>query len=357
MSKVFISYRRDDAAGYAQAIYGRLERHLRRDQIFMDVDTIEPGVDFVTRIKQAVSESDVVIALIGKRWMGELENAPPRIQDPHDFVHLEIATALSRDIRVIPVLVDNASMPRPDGLPSALQPLVRRHALELSNTRFRFDLERVSQAVQKELVPPRIPEPIKRWRPWIWYGSLSVAVIVLSIAASLWFKDGEDKQTATKKVNEGLQVAKLDAEKEEITARVEELRKEIAQVKADNERLQKEKENLQSKIQKFPVEQPLAKSQPRESEPAQTQAERRQQEEELQRKRAELKRKVTQAKVDLESADDQLKQLKEFRSQQSRPSKELDDEIKRLENSLNQLKKNTAALEAFTLFVRVKKPE
>src|SRR5262245_51704291 len=179
MSKVFISYRREDAAGYAQAIYGRLERHLRRDQIFMDVDTIEPGVDFVTRIERAVSESDVVIALIGQRWMGDLENGPPRIQDPHDFVHLEIATALLQSITVIPVLVDNANMPSPDKLPPPLQPLVRRHALELSNTRFRFDLERISQAARKALVPRSLSEHFKRRWPWIWYGSLSVALTVL----------------------------------------------------------------------------------------------------------------------------------------------------------------------------------
>ena len=75
MSKVFISYRREDAAGFAQAIFGQLERHLRRDQIFMDVDTVEPGVDFVNRIEEAIGESDVVIALIGKRWMGEREGS------------------------------------------------------------------------------------------------------------------------------------------------------------------------------------------------------------------------------------------------------------------------------------------
>src|SRR5262245_43279735 len=138
MSRVFISYRREDAAGYAQAIYSQLERQLRRDQIFMDVDTIEPGVDFVTRIEQAISECDVVIALIGNRWRGERENALARIHDPQDFIHLEISAALSRDIRIIPVLVDGARMPSPDELPPSLHQLVRRHALELSNTRFRF---------------------------------------------------------------------------------------------------------------------------------------------------------------------------------------------------------------------------
>jgi TIR domain len=200
VSKVFISYRREDAAGYAQAIYGQLEHHLPRDQIFMDVDTVEPGIDFVSRIVQGVSESDVLIALIGKRWKGERENAAPRIHDPEDFVHLEIVAALSRDIRVIPVLVDGASMPRLEELPLSLQPLVRRHALELSNTRFRFDLERVSQAVQRALVPPSIPKPISwRRRSWI-YASLSIFLITLAIVAGLWIRDSLDQEQGKREV-------------------------------------------------------------------------------------------------------------------------------------------------------------
>ncbi|MDH3444450.1 MAG: SUMF1/EgtB/PvdO family nonheme iron enzyme [Deltaproteobacteria bacterium] len=203
MPKVFISYRREDAAGYAQAIYGELERHLGRDQIFMDVDTVEAGVDFVTRIEQAVSECDVVIALIGNRWMGEREDGPPRIHDPQDFVHLEIAIALSRDIRVIPVLVDGASMPAKDGLPPSLQQLIRRNALELSNTRFRFDLGRVSQAVHQTLVPPSVPKPVNwRWRPWMRFGSLAIFLVTLGIAAGVWFKDGEEQPIAKKQVED-----------------------------------------------------------------------------------------------------------------------------------------------------------
>jgi hypothetical protein len=195
MSKVFISYRREDAAGYAQAIYTQLERQLPRDHIFMDVDTIDGGVDFVTRIEQAISESHVVIALIGKRWMGRRDNTPPRIYDPQDFVRLEIEAALSRDIRVIPVLVDGANMPSIDELPPSLQPILRRHALELSNTRFRFDLERVSQTVQKALGSPNEHRRIKwHWRPWMWYGGLSFMFITLGIAATLWIKGTEEKQ-------------------------------------------------------------------------------------------------------------------------------------------------------------------
>jgi hypothetical protein len=145
----------------------------------------EPGVDFVTRIEEAVGESDVVIALIGKRWIGEREKAPPRIHDPQDFVHLEISAALARDIKVIPILVDGASMPNKDQLPRTLQPLVRRNALELSNTRLRFDLERVSQAVQKALVPQTKTKSVE-WRWWsrAWYGILSVVAIVLGTYAT-----------------------------------------------------------------------------------------------------------------------------------------------------------------------------
>jgi formylglycine-generating enzyme required for sulfatase activity len=196
MPNVFISYRREDASGYAQAVYGQLERFLRRDQIFMDVDTIPPGVDFVSNIEQAVAECDVLIALIGKRWMGERENGPPRIHDPEDFVHLEIAAALARDIRVIPVLVDGASMPSKDQLPRTLQPLVRRNALELSNTRFRYDLDRVSEAVRKTIVPARVTiKADKQWPRKMWPGGLPTLLIVLGIVVGLWFKWGEDKQT------------------------------------------------------------------------------------------------------------------------------------------------------------------
>jgi hypothetical protein len=188
MSKVFISYRREDAAGYAQAIFGHLERHLRRDQIFMDVDTLEPGIDFIARIQQAITESDVVIAVIGKRWMGERSNAPARIHDPHDFVHLEIATALSRDIKVIPVLVDGASMPNQEQLPRTLQAFAHRNALELSNTRFRFDLERIAQAVRKTLTPARRKPAEWRFRPSLLYGGASLLLIAVLIVINVWLK-------------------------------------------------------------------------------------------------------------------------------------------------------------------------
>lgn len=117
----------------------------------MDVDTVEPGVDFVRVIEEAVGECDVLLALIGKRWANVGGGATSRLDDPEDFVRLEISTALARDIRVIPLLVDGMTMPSVETLPISLRPLSRRNAIEISNTRFTFDVERVITTVRKIL--------------------------------------------------------------------------------------------------------------------------------------------------------------------------------------------------------------
>jgi hypothetical protein len=118
VSKIFISYRRDDSAGYAGRLYDRLAEHFGKDSIFMDIDTIPPGVDFVEHIEGAVGECAALIALIGKRWLTiEDDQGKRRISNPHDFVRIEVAAALDRNIRVIPALVGRAAMPRADQLP------------------------------------------------------------------------------------------------------------------------------------------------------------------------------------------------------------------------------------------------
>src|SRR5262249_25537873 len=136
MSKIFISYRRDDSSGYAHAIYRELARHFSKDRLFMDVDTVEPGVDFVHVIEEMVSECDVLVALIGRRWVGTKPDGTSRLDNAKDYVRLEVSTALARDVRVIPVLVDGMTMPNEEILPIPVQPITRRNAIELSNTRF-----------------------------------------------------------------------------------------------------------------------------------------------------------------------------------------------------------------------------
>lgn len=133
MNGIFISYRRDDAAGYAGRLYDRLAAHFGTDRVFMDVQGIEPGVDFVEAIERALRSCEILIVLIGKDWLAADSAGRRRLDDPTDFVRLETVTALNRGIRVVPVLVEGTAMPRADQLPADLLPLVRRQAVELSH--------------------------------------------------------------------------------------------------------------------------------------------------------------------------------------------------------------------------------
>jgi hypothetical protein len=140
-SKIFISYRRDDAAPWAGRIHERLSRHFGRHELFMDVDNIPPGFDFVKILDQQVGQCDVLLAIIGKDWLTANERGERRLDDPKDFVRIELESALNRDVRVIPVLVDGASMPREQDLPPSLHSLVRRQAWPLSHARFGSELD------------------------------------------------------------------------------------------------------------------------------------------------------------------------------------------------------------------------
>src|SRR6476620_2151295 len=139
--QIFISYRRDDASYPAGRLYDRLSAHFLQNQVFIDVDNLEPGADFVEAIEASVSSCDALIAVIGKRWLiSSNEDGKRRLDSPDDFVRLEIATALKRNIRVIPVLVDSATMPQSSDLPDDLKLLVRRNAVEVTHSRFNADL-------------------------------------------------------------------------------------------------------------------------------------------------------------------------------------------------------------------------
>ena len=111
--KIFINYRRDDLIGMAGRLHDRLAQTFGRDKLFMDVDHIPVGEDFVTHLNNQVAECDVVLVVIGPGWLRAKDKAGQRrLQQPDDFVAIEIAAALARNIRVIPVLVDGARMRR-----------------------------------------------------------------------------------------------------------------------------------------------------------------------------------------------------------------------------------------------------
>jgi len=157
--RIFISYRREETAYPAGWLFDRLSDRFGNRQIFKDIDSIEPGDDFVDRITSAVGSCDVLLALIGDEWLTVVDGTGQRRLDDHnDFVRLEIEAALSRDVRVIPLLVDGARMPGTDELPPSLHGLVRRQALELSPSRFTLDLDRLVRVLDRTVAAGPAPD-------------------------------------------------------------------------------------------------------------------------------------------------------------------------------------------------------
>ena len=152
MSKIFISYRRDDSSGTAGRLYDRLEARFGAEQVFIDVDTIEPGVDFVEAVQRAIAGCEVMLLVIGRHWVDACyRDGRRRLDDPSDTVRVEIETALASNVRIIPVLVGNAVMPNRDLLPETLSPLARINGLEIAHQRFREDVDMLSELLQRLL--------------------------------------------------------------------------------------------------------------------------------------------------------------------------------------------------------------
>jgi glycerophosphoryl diester phosphodiesterase len=149
--RVFISYRRQETAWPARQLHDVLAAELGADRIFKDVDDIEPGDDFVEQIQSAVGSCQVLLALIGPQWLTVTDaKGGRRIDDPADFVRLEVETALSRDdVRVIPILVDHAKMPTSEELPPGLAALTRRQAVEINPVS--FDTHRLLRVLNETL--------------------------------------------------------------------------------------------------------------------------------------------------------------------------------------------------------------
>jgi len=170
--KIFLNYRREDTRWQTLSLFNLLAQAFPREQLFMDVEGyIRPGDDFVDVLETQVSACEVMIVVIGPQWLAAGPDGRRRLDDPHDFVHIEIATALSRKIRVIPVLVDGASMPGAGALPEALRPLARRQATRLSHDRFNADGQGLVTALKESLgaIKPRpvaaSGDPAPRVRP------------------------------------------------------------------------------------------------------------------------------------------------------------------------------------------------
>ncbi len=155
-SKIFISYRREDTAPYAGRLRDALVNQFGAQQVFMDIYTIRPGEHFTKVIEQTVGSCDALIAVIGRRWLGSIEGLVRRIDDPTDFVRVEITNALDRNIPVFPVLVNGAAAPRPQDLPKELEPITKHNILEISDNRWDYDVGQLISTLKGVLRKPTV---------------------------------------------------------------------------------------------------------------------------------------------------------------------------------------------------------
>jgi hypothetical protein len=178
MARIFINYRRGDAPGVAGRLGDRLANKFSKRDIFIDVDAMKPGLDFVEQLDEQVAKCDVLLAVIGLNWINATNEKGQRKLDlPRDYVRIEIASALKRGIPVIPLLVDGAEMPQEDDLPEDLRTLPNRHAMALRHISFVSDTNALIQALNEILRRP------SGHRQWI---VAALAMILILSGAGIW---------------------------------------------------------------------------------------------------------------------------------------------------------------------------
>ncbi len=206
MNGIFISYRREDTEGFARSLFQSLVAHFGQEQVFMDVEGIELGMDFVEALDQSLGACGVLLVLIGKEWVTGVDaSGRRRLDNPEDFVRLEVASALKRNIRVIPIRVRGAVMPDPQELPDDLKLLTRRQALELRHDHWDADVRLLITALEKALglTPKKVGPAVQQAQPVATAASataksrwklplLLVGLVLVGVVVTLFIPDGEE---------------------------------------------------------------------------------------------------------------------------------------------------------------------
>jgi hypothetical protein len=184
--RVFLSYRRDDAGGYAGRLTDALLQHLGPKSVFQDVTAISPGQNYAAAIDRALSESDAALVVIGPGWLtAATSQGTPRLLEADDYVRLELARALERDIPVIPVLVGDAQLPEAADLPDDLQGLAQRQAVELHNETWHRDVDGLVRSLRGLSAVPA-----HRRRRLLAAGTALITLLALGAGAwRLWGSD------------------------------------------------------------------------------------------------------------------------------------------------------------------------
>jgi hypothetical protein len=178
---IFISYRREDSAGYAGRLRESLERRLGHGRVFRDVDTLRPGEDFAQAIEARLRDCRAFLAVIGREWLDARDGSGKRRLDQlNDYVRLEIATAVARPgLLVVPVLVEGAAMPTADELPEAMRALARRQAVSLRDESWDEDVDRLVKGI--EAVGPPVARALTSYSGWVKRGALAAAALALIV--------------------------------------------------------------------------------------------------------------------------------------------------------------------------------
>lgn len=189
MAATFISYRREDAAGYAGRLRESLERRLGNERVFRDVDTLRPGDDFVRAIDSRLAECRVVLVVIGREWLdARTADGARRLDDAGDFVRLEVIAALARPtVLVVPVLVEGMTMPPSAALPGPLRPLARRHAVSVRDETWNADIDRLVDLIDDAEGAWQSPYERVFHRRRLQIGVAAAAVLLLAAIAAIRF--------------------------------------------------------------------------------------------------------------------------------------------------------------------------
>jgi hypothetical protein len=199
MPRIFICYRREDTAGHAGRLVDALSARFGDSDIFQDVGTIGPGDDFQHAMSRALDSCKVFLALIGNQWLSALRpDGRRRIDDPDDHVCWEVREALARGVRVIPVLLAGAPMPRAAALPDPIAGLATRNAIRLDDEDWDTDVERLASAIREELKSGTPAAPLPSWLRRIGRWQIAGAALVLLAAlVAANFNRGVPRETPT----------------------------------------------------------------------------------------------------------------------------------------------------------------
>ncbi len=186
--QIFISYRREDTAGRAGRLFDALVSRLGTRNVFQDVTAIAPGTDFDREITAAINRCDAALVIIGSDWATLAGPAGRRLDDGDDYVHREVAAALSSGVPVVPVLVGGASMPSADELPKDLQPLAQRQAVTIRDDFWHEDVDTLTRRLRRDDI---VVEHRRRW-PVLVAGATIAALAVIGVIWMVGDRDGGD---------------------------------------------------------------------------------------------------------------------------------------------------------------------